>query len=87
MQSPFIDYEQYEKAFRDESIKNVLSDYKAAIHSITDAFNDRLSKYDVKLKLKLDVNIVQATKKEERNYGQEYRTDLQEYGQKYRTDI
>lgn len=65
--------EQYEA----ESLRVVLSDYKAAITSITDAFNDRLVKYDKQIALDLSVTLkpLQRT------------TELPDYGEDYRTDV
>lgn len=60
---------------RAESIRAVISDYKAALKSITEAFNERMAKYDVQIVSELTIKLKPLQKKEPPNYGEEYRTD------------
>ena len=62
-------------AHRAESIKIVIDDYKAALKSITEAFNTRMAKYDVQIVSDLAVRLKPLQKKELPDYGETYRTD------------
>ena len=63
------------KFHREESIKIVIDDYKAALKSITEAFNTRMAKYDVQIVSDLTIRLKPLQKKELPDYGETYRTD------------
>ena len=69
------DYRKLIKSHRAESIKIVIDDYKAALKSITEAFNTRMAKYDVQIVSDLTIRLKPLQKKELPDYGETYRTD------------
>ena len=69
------DYRKLIDAHRAESIKIVIDDYKAALKSITEAFNTRMAKYDVQIVSDLTIRLKPLQKKELPDYGETYRTD------------
>lgn len=69
------DCRKFIDAHRAESIKIVIEDYKAALKSITEAFNTRMAKYDVQIVSDLTIRLKPLQKKELPDYGETYRTD------------
>ena len=69
------DCKKHMSSMRAESIKIVIEDYKAALKSITEAFNIRMAKYDVQIDSNLAVRLKPLQKKELPDYGETYRTD------------
>ena len=69
------DFRKFIESYREESIKIVIDDYKAALKSITEAFNTRMAKYDVQIVSDLTVRLKPLQKKELPDYGETYRTD------------